>query len=242
MAQAKSIGVWDWPLRLFHWALVIVIGIAFLSSEEDSALNEWHVLAGWLAAVLVVFRIAWGFVGGEHSRFSDFVRPSRIADHISAMLRGHREPALGHNPLGGLAVLLLLALTAVTVWTGAFGGEPMEDVHELVAWTLLAMVALHVVAVLVMSFLERQNLIRAMITGTKPAAHYPGASDARRPGALALLVAFVVVLGTAYAILRYDPQAFTLRSAESFEHRGDAAVGPHDDRSEPGEAEAEEAR
>jgi cytochrome b len=240
MAQAKSIRVWDWPVRLFHWTLVIVIAIAFLSSEEDSALNEWHVLAGWLAAVLVVFRIAWGFVGGEHSRFSDFVRPSRIADHISGILRGHKEPSVGHNPLGGLSVLVLLALTAITVWTGAFGGEPMEDAHEFVAWTLLAMVALHVVAVILMSLLERQNLIRAMVTGTKPAAGYRGAADASRAGTLSVMVAVIVVLGTGYGILRYDPQAFTLRTAESFEHRGDAGLGPQKSSSEPGEGEGEE--
>jgi cytochrome b len=105
MAEGKSINVWDWPVRLFHWTLVVVIAVAFLSSEEDSALNQWHVLAGWVAAILVVFRIAWGFVGGEHSRFSDFVRPSRIADHISGILRGHGEPSTGHNPLGGASVL-----------------------------------------------------------------------------------------------------------------------------------------
>jgi len=238
MTEARSIKVWDWPLRLFHWALVIVIAVAFLSSEEDSALNQWHVLAGWLAAILVVFRIAWGFIGGEHSRFSDFVRPSRISGHITGIARGRKDPAIGHNPLGGIAVLFLLALTAVTVWTGAFGGEPMEDLHELVAWTLLAMVALHVVAVVVMSFLERENLIRAMVTGKKPAAHHPGTSDARRPGAWALLIAFIVVLGTGYAILRYDPQAFTLRPAEAFEHRSRADLTVRSDRGERSEAEA----
>lgn len=237
MPEAKSIKVWDWPLRLFHWTLVIVIAVAFLSAEEDSALNQWHVMAGWLAAILVTFRIAWGFIGGEHSRFSDFVRPSRIADHISGIARGRKEPTLGHNPLGGIAVLLLLALTAVTVWTGAFGGESAEDLHELVGWTLLAMVALHVVAVVIMSLLERENLIRAMVTGRKPEAGHPGASDARNPGALALLIAVIVVLGTAYAIRRYDPQAFTLRSAESFEQRSGAGQdqGGGEERDEAGE-------
>lgn len=217
----KRVKVWDLPLRLFHWTLVVAIAVAFLSSEEDSALNDWHVLSGWVAAVLIVFRLVWGFVGGEHSRFSDFIRPSRIAHHIASLARGQSEPSLGHNPLGAVAVVVLLALTAVTVWTGAFGGEAAEDLHEVIAWVLLAMVALHVVAVIIMSMLERENLVRAMVTGDKPATHHPGVVDARPPGAVAWLVGGVVVAATSYLIVQYDPDAFALRSAESFEHRTD---------------------
>jgi cytochrome b len=213
--------VWDLPLRLFHWTLVIAIVLAFLSSEEDNILNDWHVLSGWIAAVLIVFRLVWGFIGGEHSRFSDFVRPSRIGHHISSLARGQREPTLGHNPVGALAVVILLALTAVTVWTGAFGGEAAEELHEVVAWVLLGMVTLHVVAVVFMSLLERENLVRAMITGDKPAARHPGAADARAPGAVAWLVGAVVIVATSYLIIQYDRDAFALRSAESFEHRAD---------------------
>ena len=219
IANTNRVKVWDLPLRLFHWTLVIAIAVAFLSSEEDSALNDWHVLSGWIAAVLIVFRLAWGFIGGEHSRFADFIRPSRVAGHISGLARGHSEPSLGHNPLGAVAVVILLALTAMTVWTGAFGGEAAEELHETIAWTLLAMVAIHVVAVVVMSILERENLARAMVTGDKPVARHPGAADARAPGAIALAVGAVVVAATAYFILQYDADAFTLRSAEAFEHR-----------------------
>lgn len=220
--SSQRIRVWDLPLRLFHWVLVIAIAVAFLSSEENSALNEWHVLSGWVAAILIVFRLVWGFIGGEHSRFSDFIRPSRIAHHISGLLRGEREPSLGHNPLGAVAVVILLALTAVTVWTGAFGGEAAEELHEVTAWVLLAMVAVHVIAVIAISILERENLARAMVTGDKPAIRHPGARDARSPGVMALLMGVVAIIATGYFIRQYDPAAFTLRSAESFEHRADA--------------------
>lgn len=219
----RSIRVWDLPLRLFHWVLVVAIAVAFLSSEEGSGLNEWHVLSGWVAAVLIVFRLVWGLVGGEHSRFSDFIRPTRVAHHVSTIARGLREPSLGHNPLGGLAVVVLLALTAVTVWTGAFGGEAAEDLHEVIAWVLLAMVAVHVVAVIVMSMLERENLVRAMITGDKPSVRHPGAVDARAPSALALTLGAITIVAATYAILQYDPEAFKLRSTETFEHRADAS-------------------
>lgn len=224
-ARAERVKVWDLPLRLFHWTLVVAIAVAFLSSEEDSVLNNWHVLSGWVAAVLLVFRLVWGFVGGEHSRFSDFIRPSRIPHHVASLARGKREASLGHNPLGAVAVVVLLALTAVTVWTGAFGGEAAEELHEVIAWVLLAMVALHVVAVIVMSLLEKENLVRAMVSGDKAASRHPGAVDARSPSAVAWLLASTVVGATSYLIVNYDPMAFTLRSAESFEHRADASRG-----------------
>ena len=223
MAADERIKVWDFPLRLFHWLLVAAIALAFLSSEEDSPLNQWHIVSGWVAGILIVFRLVWGFVGGEHSRFSDFVRPSRIGTHISALMKGRGEPSLGHNPLGAVAVVILLVLAGVTVWTGAFGGESAEDLHELVGWTLLAMIGIHILAVLVMSVLERENLVRAMISGTKPALRHPGARNARAPRAAALLFACAVVGATAYAVLQYDRQAFTLRSAESAERSADAA-------------------
>ena len=235
-ALIERVKVWDLPLRLFHWVLVIAIAVAFLSSEEDSALNDWHVLSGWVAAVLIVFRLVWGFIGGEHSRFSDFIRPSRIAHHLSGLARGEREPSLGHNPLGGVAVVVLLALTAVTLWTGAFGGEAAEELHEVIAWVLLAMIALHVIAVIVMSMLERENLVRAMVTGDKPSTRHPGAVDAKAPGVMAWILGAATVAATAYLIVQYDPDAFALRSAESFEHRADASgaatVGEYEDAKE----------
>src|SRR5690606_8568411 len=76
--EHDRVKVWDLPLRLFHWTLVAAIALALLSSEEGSGLNKWHVLSGWVAGLLIVFRLIWGVVGGEHSRFSDFIRPSRI--------------------------------------------------------------------------------------------------------------------------------------------------------------------
>lgn len=214
--EARRIRVWDLPLRLFHWSLVAAIAVALLSAEEDSALNQWHVMAGWIAAVLIVFRIAWGFFGGEHSRFANFVRPTELGQHIRDLMRGQPEPTVGHNALGALSVLALLSLVALTVWTGV---GLMEDLHELLGWTLLALVAVHIAAVIAMSLLTRENLVAAMITGTKPAALHPDASDAKRPGWVVLAAALLVIAGTVYAIVWFDPLAFTPRSAESFEHR-----------------------
>lgn len=233
--EHDRVKVWDLPLRLFHWTLVAAIALALLSSEEGSGLNKWHVLSGWVAGLLIVFRLIWGVVGGEHSRFSDFIRPSRIGRHVSGLVGGRREPSLGHNPLGAVAVVVLLALVAGTVWTGAFGGEAAEEFHEVLGWTLLVMVVIHVLAVIVMSRLERENLVRAMVTGSKPFIRHPGARDAKQPTLVGLAITIVVVAGAVYTVLQFDPDAFTLRSAESFEHRFDASgsadysIDEHDD-------------
>lgn len=216
------IRVWDLLLRLFHWALVAVVALAFLSAEEDSALNQWHIISGWVAGILVAFRIAWGFVGGEHSRFADFVRPSALSGHVRELLRGRPEPMLGHNPLGAMSVLLLLSLLLATVLTGAV---LIEEPHELLGWTLLGLIAIHVVAVIVMSLLERENLVRAMIIGTKPAARHPGARDARRPTLAGGTIALLLLVGAVLAVRAYDPLAFTLRGSEAYEHSAEAEPG-----------------
>lgn len=218
---SRRIQVWDLPLRLFHWLLVVAIAVAILSSEEDSALNQWHVMAGWVAGILVLFRIVWGFVGGEHSRFTDFFRGGRLAHHVGGLLRGRPEATVGHNALGALSVMLLLALITATVWTGvARAGE----LHEVIAWTMLGLVGVHVAAVVVMSFMTRESLVGAMITGSKPAARHADARDARPPTVIGLILAVLAVVGAIYAVLAYDPLAFTPRSAESYEHRASAGA------------------
>ena len=210
--------VWDLPLRLFHWLLVIAVAVALLSAEEDSPLNDWHILSGWVAGVLVIFRIVWGFVGGEQSRVAGFVKPSALWGHVRELLHGRPQATMGHNALGALSVILLLAMVAATVWTGAILAE---DVHELLGWSLLALVAIHILAVVVMSLLTRENLVRAMVDGTKPADRHPTGRDARAPGPLAYLVGAVAIGASIWAVTNFDPLAFTRRSVESYEHEGE---------------------
>jgi cytochrome b len=218
--------VWDLPLRLFHWMLAIAVALALLSAEEGSPLNDWHILSGWVAGILVVFRIVWGFVGGEHSRFGSFVKPSGIGRHLRGLVRGRPEATIGHNALGALSVILLLAMVAATAWTGAMLAE---DVHELLGWTLLALVVVHILAVVAMSLLTRENLVRAMIDGTKPANRHAAERDAHAPRALAYLAGAVTLGAAAWGVTSYDPQAFTLRSVESYEHQGEGGRGSNTD-------------
>ena len=227
-AAPSLIRVWDPGVRIFHWFLVIAIALAFLSSEEESAFAEWHIPIGWVAALLIAFRLVWGFVGGEHARFANFIRPSQIVPHIRHLLSGKVAPAIGHNPLGALAVLVLLGLTAATMLTGVSGGEAA---HEAIAYTLLGLVGVHIAAVLLMSHLAKENLILAMVTGKKHADRYPDARDATPPARLAVPIAAIAVGAAAYGATRVDPQAFTPHaSAEAGEDgEGEDGASERDD-------------
>lgn len=205
-ASPRLIRVWDPGVRLFHWFLVISVALTFLSSEEDGPLAAWHIPLGWLAALLIAFRLVWGFVGGEHARFVNFIRPSHIVSHVRHLLSGNVAPSIGHNPLGAIAVLALLGLTAATVVTGVSGGE---DAHETMAYVLLWLVVLHVAAVVLMTYLTKDNLILAMLTGRKRGDLFPDAKDASPPSRLAIPVAAIAVAATAYGVTRADPQAFS---------------------------------
>lgn len=221
-STGERIHVWDGPLRIFHWLLVIAMIAAFLSAEEESPLNNWHIISGWVAAVLIFFRIIWGFVGGEYSRFSGIWKGGGLGHHIGEMLRFKPAAAVGHNPLGWISALLLIGVSAATIWTGALiitsGGEAGEDLHEVIGWSLLALIAVHVVAVIIMSLLTRDNLVRAMVTGSKPAGRHAGADNARRPSFFAYLIGLAAIVAAIFGILKIDPQAFVPRSTESAEH------------------------
>lgn len=202
--------VWDLPVRLFHWLLVATILVAFLSSEEDSALAPWHVPAGWVAAVLIAFRLVWGVVGGEHARFADFLKPGGLMHHMGGLIAGKPTRSIGHNALGGIAIIALLGAIGGIVYSGAtMQGEAEGGLHETLANILLGLIALHVVAVVAMSLLTKDNLIGAFVTGTKRADLYPGVADARPPATLAVPVAAVAIGAAAYGILQVDAVAFT---------------------------------
>lgn len=227
------IRIWDLPVRVFHWGLAIAIAGAFLTGEEDAPLAAWHHVLGWTAAVLIAFRVIWGFIGGEHARFAAFLRPSRLGHHLSDLLARRPAKTVGHNPLGGLAILALLALTLAAVATGVQGGE---DLHEAVVWPLLVLIAVHVAAVVAMSLLGRENLVRAMVTGSKASAAHPGAIDARRAPVWALPLALAVTVGAAWGALLVDPKAYSPASPDAGDERGERAeFRPDPDLSSSGE-------
>lgn len=166
--------VWDLPTRAFHWLLVVAFAAAYLSGEFER-FPLLHVTMGWTVAGLVAFRVLWGVVGTRHARFASFVRgPGAVARYLASLWTPRPLHYAGHNPAGGWAVLVLLVLCAGTALSGWASVQPtapeyVEDVHEALAGTLLAVVALHVASVALSSWVHHEGLVRAMLTGIKRA-------------------------------------------------------------------------
>lgn len=167
-----TIRVWDPLVRIFHWSLAVSFALAWLTAESW---EELHHFAGYAAAGLIAFRLLWGLFGPRYARFSQFVRrPADTLGYLGAVLKGREPRYLGHNPAGGLMILgliFVMALTALTGWmytTDAFWGvEWVEETHEAAATALLGLVALHVAGVVMASVRHRENLALAMFTGRK---------------------------------------------------------------------------
>jgi len=166
------VDVWDAPLRLLHWAMAAAVLIAYFSANVFDTVHE---IAGYTVLALVVLRVAWGFVGTRHSQFKSSVRPPRVVLRFLGQI-ARRQPGryLGLNPAGAAMAIVLLALLAISVVSGwmqiteqFFGVDWVERVHTISSNAVLILAAVHVVGVVVMCALQRENLVRAMITGKK---------------------------------------------------------------------------
>lgn len=192
-----NILVWDAPVRLFHWLMVLSFAGAWLTSESER-LQLLHITFGYTMIGLVVFRIVWGLIGTRHARFSDFVRgPRAVLRDLGALLRGRPAHHLGHTPAGAVAIVALLGLTLVVTALGwatynDLGGHGLEEAHEAAATLMLLVVVAHVVAVVLTSLLRGENLVRAMVTGRKQGE--PG-QGIRRAWVSLAVVMLAAVLG-----------------------------------------------
>jgi cytochrome b len=192
----SRVKVWDVFVRLFHWSLALLVLGSFLTSEKDR-LVPIHVKLGLAIVALVVARVAWGFLGPSAARFRTFVRgPRDVAAYARELVRGRPTRHLSHNPLGGAMVVALLVTLAAVAATGAlvyagprFDGplaalftrreaKALKELHEALSSGLIGLVVVHVAGVIASSLLERQNLVRGMLTGWKDA---PGAGTPRPP-------------------------------------------------------------
>jgi len=205
--------VWDLPTRVLHWLIVVLVAASYLTQRLGRM--NLHLLLGYTMLTVLLFRLAWGFVGSETSRFGKFLRsPLAGLQHLRRLHRAEPDNEVGHNAAGGWMVLALLALLAAQVGTGLFANSDvyfvegplakhvshrtsdlLSSVHATLFYVLLAAIVLHVAVVGVYAFVKRQNLVRPMITGKKM---LPAATRAPRmaklPLALAVLAAAVVLV------------------------------------------------
>ncbi len=190
----RSVKVWDIPTRVFHWLLAFSFTAAYLTSESERY-RDWHVMFGYTVAALIVFRLLWGIAGTRYARFSSFLfSPSRVLEYLRSLLSSSPKHYLGHNPAGAVAIFLLLGLAMLTAISGfatyqEIGGEWLEELHEGCAATMLAVVAVHIVGVVMSSLLHRENLVRSMFSGNKSGSPDQAIGKTRPLVGIILLVA-----------------------------------------------------
>lgn len=212
--------VWDPAIRLFHWLLVALIAFSWWSGEQHDL--ERHRLSGYGILALLVFRVYWGFFGPAPARFSSFVRgPGAVLAYVKSLGSRHRHHADGHNPLGGWSVIAMLLAVGAMVAAGLFSSDidmlydgPLAtyltfdqssaaaDLHSTIFNVVLALVGLHVVAVLFYLVWKRQNLVLPMLTGRRAGAEGNAAnwrwSPVRALVGVAIAVAFAWAVSTGF--------------------------------------------
>jgi cytochrome b len=213
-ADARRAVLWDLPLRVFHWSLVVAVTVAIVTGELGGAWMPWHGRAGLVIVGLLVFRVLWGVLGSATSRFTQFApTPARLLAYLRGRWRG-----VGHNPLGALSVFALLGLLSLQVATGLFGNDDIAFAGPLNHWVddsvgmrvtgwhrwlangLIALIALHLLAIAFHVLVKRHRLVRPMITGRH--AREPGGDRPRPRGysGLALLSAVMVAATVVLAL------------------------------------------
>ena len=207
-----AVRVWDVPVRLVHWATVIAVALSWWTGETGRL--EWHRWSGYALLGLVTFRIYWGFFGSSTARFRQFVRGPRA---VAGYLRGAWNVAAGHNPLGALSVLALIVLLLAQVMLGLFAvdvdgiesgplslyvsfetGRLAAEWHEAVFNVLLALTALHIVAIAWYRVVKKEKLVEAMIHGTR--AYPQDLPPVQHASLLRLVVGIVLASGFAWAV------------------------------------------
>jgi cytochrome b len=191
--------VWDAGVRLFHWALVILIATALWLGYYGPPIKTWHFWTGYAIGGLIVFRLIWGFLGGRNARFANFVRgPGAVASYAGELVKPRPSYWNGHSPVAALSVIAALLLIALQVVTGlaaddeVFNQGPLANYvsadvrlqasswHELGAYLIMAYVVLHVVMIAFYAVWKRENLVGPMITGKRKVAETETPADDSR--------------------------------------------------------------
>ena len=224
--ETTSIRVWDVPVRLFHWSLVILVSVS-LYTGLFGGFNEmdYHMLSGYALLALVSFRIIWGLIGSEYARFTQFLRPTEIVSYLKSLRGSGYKPSIGHNPMGALSVLAFLIVILGQATTGLFANDDLfmegplthlvsdelsdelTSIHHLLAEVLYVLIGLHLTAIAAYAIFKKENLVLAMITGKKRLKDQIPATDIKAPKPLKeialALVAIGITGGATYYIVNY---------------------------------------
>lgn len=234
MTKEKRL-VWDVPLRLFHWLLVLSIAASWYTAENSEeyvtagenvySYTQIHFWLGYWTLGLIAFRILWGFIGPKHARFSSFLAgPSKFLGYARTMFRRDSTPSVGHNPLGGWMVVLMILMVGAQAVTGLFlidnteiypapyhsavDGETagaLGRFHHINFDVLLWVIGLHVLAIIFYVAYKRQNLVGPMITGTKGSLSVPDREAISGSQWLKALIVILVCAGGVYTLLKMAP-------------------------------------
>ena len=225
MTMQKTL-VWDLPTRLFHWLIVASLLAQYATVEWLENKVQWHFYIGYFTLFLIVFRLIWGVVGTRHAKFSNFVTgPKKVFSYVKTLFNRQSEPAIGHNPLGGWFVIVMLILLAIQAISGLFMTDDifldgpyrqlaseetldlMNTLHHLAFDALLYVIALHIGAVIFYSVYKKQKLVPAMVHGSKDSvkeSKTAGIADSRL--LRALIVALIAAAFVYVAIEVYPPE------------------------------------
>ena len=214
----KKIRIWDWPIRLFHWAVVALFIVSWVSAEVGGNAMQYHFWSGYTVLGLVFFRILWGWVGSETARFAHFLRgPGAVIAYACAWFKPGDRATHGHSPLGGWSVAALLLTLAFQTISGLFSNDDIanegplyhlvsKDTSDLFSAlhagsfnTLLALVALHIVAIVLYRVKHRENLLIPMLTGDKVVAQ--SAAEPKQGSMKVALVLAIAAAGGVYLVV-----------------------------------------
>jgi len=219
--MARRILVWDLPVRLFHWALVLLVAFSYATGKIGGGWMEWHLRSGYAILALLAFRILWGLVGSDTARFSAFLRaPGAAVEYLRARMAGRHPHVLGHNPLGGWAVLAMLLVLLLQATTGLFADDEistqgplaakvgnalvsrMSWIHSWNEWAIVTLVVVHLVAIAVYRFAWNVRLVAPMIHGHMEVGDEVAAPRTRNP-AVALVLFALACAAVYYLVVIY---------------------------------------
>jgi cytochrome b len=210
--------VWDAPTRLFHWSIVILIFVCWLSA--DQGYMKIHLWSGLTLLALLIFRIGWGFAGATTARFSNFLHaPQKVFAYLRDVARGSKPLHAGHNPAGGLMVVALLAILLAQATTGLFANDGLKfsgplalvvsadqsdrltQIHGIIFNVMLALIWFHLVAIGFYFLVKGENLVGPMVTGKKHRAYVPeGVALVFTHPIIALLLLLLSAAGAAWIL------------------------------------------